>query len=100
MLLISLMAAAIIFTWLYNSARGSLVPVVVFHALFDLLSASSAGGSSAAAIMSAVPMIWAVLVVILYGPTNLSRSEKQQVQGVATEFPLPPHQGMAIRKMI
>jgi membrane protease YdiL (CAAX protease family) len=57
MLLISLMAAAVIFIWLYNSSRGSLVPVVVFHALFDLLSASSAGGSYAAAIMSAVPMI-------------------------------------------
>jgi CAAX protease family protein len=100
MLLISLMAAAIIFTWLYNSTRGSLVPVVVFHALFDLLSASSAGGSSAAAIMSAVPMIWAVLVVILYKPTNLSRSEKQQVQGVVTEFNQAPHPAKAIQKMI
>ena len=76
MLLLSVMAAAILFTWLYNSTRGSLPIVVVFHALFDLLSVSKAGGGSTAMIMSAVPMIWAVLVVILYKPANLSRSER------------------------
>jgi membrane protease YdiL (CAAX protease family) len=87
MLLLSLMAASIIFTWLYNSTRGSLVPVVVFHAVFDLLSASEAGGSYAAAIMSAVPMIWAVLVVIVYKPASLSRSEKHTLKNSIEQLP-------------
>jgi len=87
MLLLSLMAAAIIFTWLYNSTRGSLVPVIVFHALFDLLSASPAGGAYAASIMSAVPMIWAVLVVFLYKPANLSRSKKHRLEDSIEQLP-------------
>ncbi len=77
MLLISVAAAAILHTWLYNSTRGSLLAVIVFHALFDLLSVSKAGGVYAASIMSAIVWVWAVLVVILYRPANLSRSEKQ-----------------------
>ncbi len=77
MLLISIAAAAILHTWLYNSTRGSLLAVIVFHALFDLLSVSKAGGAYAVSIMSGVVWVWAVLVVILYKPANLSRSEKQ-----------------------
>jgi CAAX protease family protein len=77
MLLISVAAAAILHTWLYNSTRGSLLAVIVFHALFDLLSVSKAGGAYAVSIMSGVVWVWAVLVVILYRLANLSRSEKQ-----------------------
>jgi membrane protease YdiL (CAAX protease family) len=76
-LLLSIIAASIIFTWLYNSTRGSLLIGILFHALFDLLSASTAGGGNVAASMSAGVMIWAVLVVILFKPANLSREEKQ-----------------------
>jgi uncharacterized protein len=76
-LLLSILAASIVFTWLYNSTRGSLLMVIIFHALFDFLSVSRAGGDSAPAIMSAVVMIWAVLVVIIFKPANLSRESKQ-----------------------
>jgi membrane protease YdiL (CAAX protease family) len=58
--------ASIVFTWLYNSTRSSLLMVILFHGLFDLLSVSRAGGDNVAAIMSAGVMIWAVLVVILF----------------------------------
>jgi len=77
LLLLSIMAASIIFTWLYNSTRGSLLMVMLFHALFDFLSASKAGGSTVAAIMSAGVMTWAVLIVILYKPLNLSHQQRQ-----------------------
>jgi membrane protease YdiL (CAAX protease family) len=77
LLLLSISAAAITFTWLYNSTRGSLLIVILFHALFDLLSVSRAGGSNVAAIMSAGVMIGAVLIVILFKPANLSHEPKQ-----------------------
>jgi membrane protease YdiL (CAAX protease family) len=66
LLLLSILAASIVFTWLYNSTHGSLLMVILFHALFDFLSVSRAGGDNVAAIMSAGVMMWAVLVVILF----------------------------------
>jgi hypothetical protein len=51
--------------------------VILFHALFDFLSISRAGGSSAAAIMSAGVMIWTVPVVIVFKPANLAHEQKQ-----------------------
>jgi membrane protease YdiL (CAAX protease family) len=77
LLLLSILAASIVFTWLYNSTRGSLLMVILFHALFDFLSVSRAGGDSVAAIMSAGVMIWAVLVVILFKPANLAHEKRQ-----------------------
>lgn len=74
---VSLAAAAIVFTWIFNSTHGSLLMVTIFHALFDLLSVSEAGGPAAAAIMSAAVMVAAVLIVLRYGTANLSRAAKQ-----------------------
>jgi membrane protease YdiL (CAAX protease family) len=76
LLLISILAASIVFTWLYNSTNGSLLMVTLFHGLFDFLSVSRAGGDSAAPIMSAAVMVWAVLIVILFKSANLSRRPK------------------------
>lgn len=77
MLLLSIIAAAILFTWIFNSTRGSILMVALFHALFDMLSVSKAGGASTPAVMSAVVWILAVVVVIVFKPANLSRLDKQ-----------------------
>lgn len=82
MLLLSISAAAIVFTWMFNSTHGSLLVVTIFHALFDLLSVSKAGGDNVAMIMSAAVMIGAVLIVMLYGPANLSRARKQMIKEI------------------
>jgi uncharacterized protein len=78
-LMLSILAASIVFTWLYNSTRGSLLITILFHALFDFLSVSRAGGEYVASIMSAGVMIWAVLIVILFKPVNLSHQQKEPV---------------------
>jgi uncharacterized protein len=77
LLLLSILAASIVFTWLYNSTHGSLLMTMLFHALFDFLSISRAGGDNVAAIMSAGIMMWAALVVLLFKPANLSHEHKQ-----------------------
>lgn len=76
MLLVSVVSASFIMTWLYNGTRGSLLMVVLFHGLFNFFSVSEAGGESAAIIMSAVVVFWAVRVVNVYGRENLAPAEK------------------------
>lgn len=77
MFLVSIIFAAMVFTWLYNSTRGSLLLVILFHAFFNWLSVSEAGGQYAPILMS-VPVIgWALYIVRRYGPENASPLPKQ-----------------------
>lgn len=74
--LISLLAGTIVFTWLYNSSRGSVLMVILWHGCFDFITASKAGEGSAAIILSAIVMVWAVVVVLINKPARLSSVEK------------------------
>ncbi len=76
MVLVSVTSASVVITWLYNGTRGSLLMVVLFHALFDFFSVSEAGGEGAPIVMSAIIVFWAVRVVKVYGPANLAPVEK------------------------
>jgi membrane protease YdiL (CAAX protease family) len=69
---IGLFAGAIVFTWLLNSTKGSILVVAVWHGCFNYVTASSAGNGVLAAVVSTIVMVWAVLVVLLYKPGNLS----------------------------
>jgi hypothetical protein len=51
--------------------------LALWHGMFDFLSAANIGDGMIAAIMSTVFMIWAVVVVIVYKPANLSSEPKQ-----------------------
>jgi membrane protease YdiL (CAAX protease family) len=77
MFAIVLIFAAMVLTWLYNSTRGSLLLVILFHAVFNWLSVSEAGGRYAPAIMSAPIVLWALYVVRRHGPENAAPTPKQ-----------------------
>ncbi|MBP7688568.1 MAG: CPBP family intramembrane metalloprotease [Thermoflexales bacterium] len=73
---IGLIAGAIVFTWLFNSSGGSLLMVIIWHGCFNFISASDAGNGILAAVVSTIVMVWAVLVIVVFKPANLSRQEK------------------------
>lgn len=74
---ISVTFASVIFTWLYNATQGSLLVVILFHALFDWLATSEAGGQYASLVMGAGAAAWAVYIMRRYGPENAAPLPKQ-----------------------
>jgi membrane protease YdiL (CAAX protease family) len=74
--LLGLICGAILFTWLFNSANGSILIVSVWHACFNFMSASDAGNGVLAAVVSTLVMVWAVVVIWWFKPENLSSQPK------------------------
>jgi hypothetical protein len=56
---------------------GSLLLVVLFHAFFNWLTVSEAGGRFVAVLMSAPVIVWAIYVVRRYGSENATPVQKQ-----------------------
>ena len=79
MLALSLLFAAMIFTWLYNSTGGSIWIAIVFHAVFNWLTANEAGGQFAAAILSVAIILWALYIPRRYGVENAAPLARQIV---------------------
>ena len=78
--LIGLLAGSITFTWLYNSTRGSVLMVALWHGAFNFTTACvSCKSGASAAVISTLVMVWAVLIVLIFKPANLSRARKQVV---------------------
>lgn len=73
------LALAIVLTWLYNSTRGSILMVALFHGGYNFWAASGGAGGSIGSTIDALFVIWAVALVIVAGPANLSRKEKYVV---------------------
>ena len=77
MLALSLLCAAMIFTWLYNSTNGSVWIVIIFHVVFNWLTVNEAGGQFAAAILSVAIILWALYIPRRYGMENAAPLARQ-----------------------
>jgi membrane protease YdiL (CAAX protease family) len=77
MFALSLLCAAMIFTWLYNSTQGSVWIVIIFHAVFNWLTANEAGGQFGAVILSVAVILWALYIPRRYGMENAAHLAKQ-----------------------
>jgi membrane protease YdiL (CAAX protease family) len=69
---IGLFAGAVLLTWLYNSAKDSILIVAIWHACFNFVTASTADTGALPAVLSTIVIVWAVVVIILYKPKYLT----------------------------
>jgi len=78
--LIGLLAGAIVFSWLYNSTEGSILMTALWHGAFNFTTACiSCKTGSTSAVISALVMVWAILVVLIFKPASLSRGIEQVI---------------------
>jgi len=84
---VKIMAEAVLFTWIYNNTRGSLLMTTLFHAASNtagvfLPIANTVVGSnvSALALQAGLDVLAAIVVVAVCGPANLARTLSRQTQ--------------------
>lgn len=77
MFAIMMLFTTMVFTWLYNSTGGSVWIAIVFHAFFNWLSVSEAGGDLVAPLMSVPIVAWALFIPRKYGMEHCSPLPKQ-----------------------
>ena len=70
------LAMSIVLTWLYNSTRGSILMVALFHGSYNFWAASGGAGGLVISTIDALFIIWAVGVVVAFRPANLSYQGK------------------------
>lgn len=76
--LLGVLAGTITLTWLYNSASGSILIVAVWHGLFNYTTGcTECKAGVVSAVLSTLVMVWAVLVVVIFRPVNLSRAQRE-----------------------
>ncbi len=73
------LAMAIVLTWLYNSTRGSILMAALFHGSYNFWVTTPAAGGFIIPTIDAFVIIWAVAVVVVFGPATLSRKEKHML---------------------
>jgi len=75
--LIGLLAGSVVFTWLSNSTKGSVVVCAVWHGMYNLTTACGPCTEGwAAPVISTLVMVLAVLVVVLFKPSDLSTRKR------------------------
>jgi len=81
------LAEAVLYAWLYNNTKGSLLLVTLFHAAGNtagvfLPVANTVSGNNLGAeiIYIVLEILIAIVVVVIAGPARLSRTEPKQVQ--------------------
>lgn len=86
-------AVAVLYTWLYNNTKGSLLLVTLFHASSNTMGifmpmASTVSGENMGAYVGYIlfEIIAAVIVVVMTGPARLSQTEEKQVQEESPEY--------------
>ena len=96
--------ASILYTWLYNGAKGSLLLVTLFHAasnatgvFMPMANTVSSGNMGAYIIYILLETVAAIIIVIATGPERLSRTESMQVLKQSSALPDQISQSISAR---
>ena len=80
-MLVGLLAGTITFTWLYNSTSGSVLMTIIWHGLFNATTACiSCQTGLTTALISALVMVWAVVIVVWLRPADLAHARKRLIK--------------------
>ncbi|MCX6025230.1 MAG: CPBP family intramembrane metalloprotease [Chloroflexi bacterium] len=79
MLLTVAAVGSVVYTWLFNGTRGSLLVIILFHGLFDFFSVWPAGLVGPGMVMTILMVFWAVRVYKIFGAEHLAPVEKTVV---------------------
>jgi membrane protease YdiL (CAAX protease family) len=87
-----LMGFVIVFNWVFNNANGSVLLLMLMHAMNNTISGSFIGPMFSGAdsvrqawLYAALWLVVAIVVVIVYGPEQLSRKHRKQEEPVQPE---------------
>jgi uncharacterized protein len=88
------MAGAVIFTWLFNNTRGSVLLVMLFHTFINMwievFPAPAADQAIAQWSFNALLVVLAVLLVAVFGPARLSRKPASELPVIVEPRLQPP----------
>jgi membrane protease YdiL (CAAX protease family) len=83
----SIMGAVVVFNWVFNNANGSVLIIMLMHAMNNTISGnyfspmfSGADSVSQGWLLAVVWCVVAIVVVIVAGPAHLSRKHRKQVE--------------------
>lgn len=88
----SIMGAVIVFNWVFNNANGSVLIIMLMHAMNNTISGnyfspmfSGADSVSQGWLLAVVWCVVAIVVVIVAGPAHLSRKHRKQEEPSGSE---------------
>jgi membrane protease YdiL (CAAX protease family) len=82
---VATVAAAVLYTWLFNNARGSvLIIVVVFHAMSNTVGGLAPDRAADVVSDAIVQAVLAAIIVVVFGVTQLSRRRERVIAEVTS----------------
>jgi uncharacterized protein len=98
--IVLIVAGVIVFNWVFNNAKGSVLIIMLMHAANNAVAGSffapmfsGADSVRQAWLLALVWWVVAVLVIVISGPTNFSRKYHKQEETLPDSEPVPIRQG-------
>lgn len=99
--IVLIFAGTIVFNWVFNNARGSVLIIMVMHATNNAVSGSFFSpmftGADSVRQSWMLALVWtvvAILVIVISGPAHLSRKYHKQEEALPDSEPVPNRQGV------